>query len=208
MALNTVIMKKIQQLPSRLEEMAIGQIVFDHSEWVSLWGYMGGRDKHHRMDFILNFETLNKLLRLSGSQGDRIQMLLVERLEKGVEEPSVIDLEELYGSPLVLDQCSLEVSVTWVQDGDGGWKEDPGCLSIDEVSPLLEKKAPVLSPRAQCKQNFSRCVEQLTRSYALYLGYLELDMDEATALRKAGLEDDLKFKMAYYAWVMEQPARP
>lgn len=196
-------MQKLKILPERLKEIAISKIIFDHSEWVSLWGEMIDQGKKSRMDFLLNFDTLNKLLRLSGKTGDKIQMLLVDKIEKGIEEPSIIDLEELFNGPVTIDQCDLEVSPTWIKDETGEWKEDHTCLSIDHVSPLLEKKKQVLSAEALYKQNFFECVEVLKRSYELYLGYQEIDMDEETALQMAGLEDDLKFKMAYYAWKME-----
>lgn len=197
-------MQKLKNLPRRLEEIAISQIIFDHSEWVSLWGYMTRRGDQNRMDFILNFDTLNRLLRFSGKTGDKIQMLLVEKIEKGLEEPSVIDLEEVFGKPQVLNQCRIEVSLTGIENKEGRWVEDPNCLSIDEVLPLLEKKGPGLSQQSISKQNFTQCLEILTCSYELYLGYQEIGMDEEMALKKAELEDDLKFKMAYYAWRMNQ----
>lgn len=195
-------MQKLSKLPRQIEEIAISKIIFDRSEWVSLWGSMTHRGQKSHKDFILNFDTLNKMLRLSGKTGDKIQMLLVEKLEKGIEEPSIIDLEEIFHEPLAIDQCQLEVSITWIKDKTGEWKEDPTCLSIDHVSPLLEKKRPVLSAQSLYKQNISKCMEVLKRSYELYLGYQEIDMDEESALQMAGLEDDLKFKMAYYAWKM------
>ena len=40
----------------------------------------------------------------------------------------------------------------------------------------------------------------LAGHYALYLGYLELEFDEASARMKAELEDDMKYTLAYYAW--------
>jgi hypothetical protein len=53
-------------------------------------------------------------------------------------------------------------------------------------------------------QNLSKCEALLARFYELYLGYQELGFDEETSLQKADLEDNLKFKMAYYAWAMDR----
>ncbi|GAA4320456.1 hypothetical protein [Compostibacter hankyongensis] len=50
------------------------------------------------------------------------------------------------------------------------------------------------------KPAFADCLEVLSEPYRLYLGYLELDFEEAEALRLAGLEEDMKFRLAYYAW--------
>lgn len=199
-------MQKVKNFPARLKAIAVSHIIFDRSEWVSLWGFLPRSSGNRRMDFILTFDLLNKLLRLSGEQGDRIQMLLVDKLEGQVEEPTLIDLTAHFGKPIVFDACQLKVSPTGIQDGAGHWRTDPACLSIDDVAPLLQRTSPVLSPMAACQQNFSRCTELLAKLYALYLGYLEIGFDEQSALEKAELQDDLKFKMAYYTWQMQQAA--
>lgn len=195
-------MEKIHHLPQQLDDILIGQIIFDHSEWVSIWGFMV-RDGHtEKMDFILSFDLFNKLLRLSGEAGDRIQMLVVEKLEAGIEEPTVIDLEERLGRPQQLNQCRLEVGVTGIERNEGGWMEDPNCLCIEEVIPLVEKATSQPSRQLICKQNLTKCNEALANLYKLYLGYRELGFEEEAALQKAELADDLKFKMAYFAWEM------
>jgi hypothetical protein len=195
-------MKTVKNLPQSLDEIMIGQIIFDHSEWVSLWGYAIRNGKKERMDYILTFEMLNKLLRLSGEAGDRVQMLVVERLEKGVEEPSVIDLAEKFGGPVRFAGCRIDVSPTGVEDAHGNWREDPACLSIDEVCPRLEAKSAAVSQPSLCRQNLSTCIDVLAVSYQIFLEYQEVGFDEAAALKKAELEDDLKYKMAFYAWSM------
>jgi hypothetical protein len=199
-------MKKVKNLPLSLDEIAVSQIIFDHSEWVSLWGYMISDNHQSRMDFILTFDTLNKLLRLSGPTGDQIQMLLVDRLEQGIKEPTIIDQEELYGKPLHFNMCRIEVSKTGISDEEGIWHEDPDCLSIDAVYPLLERRNPAIAPGSSYQQQFSTCMDMLRNAYELYLGYGELGYDEETSLQKAALQDDLKFKMAYYAWQMKRSA--
>ncbi len=200
------VMEKVKNVPQFIEAIAISQIIFDHSEWVSVWGYIISRQSRIRMDFMLTFDTLNKLLRYSGETGDKVQMLLVEKFEKGLEEPTVLDLEELLGEPQFFDYCRIEVSKTGIQDKNGKWKTDPHCLSIDDISPKLHSKTPVLAPGYFHKQNLSKCTEILSSLYELYLGYQELGFDEATAIKNAELEDDLKFKMAYYAWEMKRDA--
>ncbi|HEX5555947.1 MAG TPA: hypothetical protein VFX43_22075 [Chitinophagaceae bacterium] len=197
-------MKKVESLPRSLDEIMIGQIVFDHSEWISLWGYMTHRGRKSRMDFIVTFETFNKLLRLSAEAGDPVQMLLVDQLEKGDEGPVIIDLVEHFGKPQCFDRCKIVVSNTGIMDENGHWRNDPNCLSIDEVRPHLETKTPAIALHSMYSQNLSKCEALLARFYELYLGYQELGFDEETSLQKADLEDNLKFKMAYYAWAMDR----
>lgn len=199
-------MEKVKNIPQYIEAIAISQIIFDHSEWVSVWGCIISRKSRIRMDFILTFDMLNKLLRYSGETGDKVQMLLVEKFEKGIEEPTVLDLEELLGKPQYFDHCRIEVSKTGIMNKKGEWTTDLHCLSIDDVSPKLHSKTPVLTPGYFYKQNLSKCTEVLSSLYELYLGYQELGFDEATAIKNAELDDDLKFKMAYYAWEMKKGA--
>lgn len=197
-------MENVRNLPGQLNEIFIGQIIFDHSEWVSLWGYVANGNHREKMDFILSFDLLNKLLRFSGQEGDRIQMLLVEKLEAGLEEPTIVDLEHTFGKPICLNQCRLEVGVTGIAEKNGAWKEDPACLSIEEVIPLIDKRSIQPSQHLLCRQNLDLCHEVLANLYKAYLGYLELGFEEEIALKKAELTDDLKFKMAYYAWDLAQ----
>lgn len=191
-------------LPRQLDEILVGQVIFDRSEWVSLWGYVAYRGQKEKMDFVLSFDLFNKLLRLSGKEGDRIQMLVVEKLEAGIEEPTIIDLEETYGNPPRLNQCRLIVGTTGIERENGGWVQDPACLSIEEVIPLMEKVQARPSRQLECKQKLALCHRLLSNAYKLYLGYCELGFEEETALQNAELTDDLKFQMAYYAWDLEQ----
>lgn len=197
-------MEKVHHLPQELDEIFIGQVIFDHSEWVSLWGYITLEGNREKMDFVLSFELFNKLLRLSGEAGDSIQMLVVEKLETGIEEPSIIDLESQYGRPLRLNHCRLEVAITGIERKEGGWMEDAQCLSIEEVIPLVDKRKSLPSEELLCKQNLAICNRLLANSFELYLGYKELGFEEDAAVQKAELTDDLKFKMAYFAWKMQQ----
>jgi hypothetical protein len=199
-------MDTIAKLPRRLQEITVSQIIVDHSEWVSLWGRTRWENQLIRMDFILTFEMLNKLLRFCGQTGDRIQMLLVEQLEQGLQEPSILDLEALCGGPLTLTGCLLTVSPTGIRDEMGQWQTDPRCLSIDEVQPRLQRQQTEVSPHHLCHDNLAKCHEVLVRLYELYLGYLELGFEEENALKNAELVDDLKFKMAYYAWQIARAA--
>jgi len=199
-------MKKVKNLPSALHAISIGQIIFDASEWVSIWGFMVHGGSSSRMDFILTFDQLNKLLRLSGEPGDKVQMLLVTELERyraslnDGQQPVLVDLTEHFDGPVLFDTCRIEVSPTGIQDAGGQWRTDPNCLSIDEISPLIERAVPMLSVAAASRRNMEQCREVLIKLYELYLGYLEIGFDDDSALEKAELKDDLKFKMAYYSW--------
>lgn len=189
-----------------MDHIGINRILFDHSEWVTLWGFRLIKGRKTPMDYLITFDQLNKLLRISGKEGDRIQMLIVEKLESGIEEPSVVDLEAVFGQPAFFNQCILEVSSTWTETETGALEEDKQCLSIDAVYPLLGKRQQALARKTAYRHTLLECENILAKAYEQYLGYLELDMGEEAALQLAGLDDDLKFKMAYCAWKMDQKA--
>ncbi len=155
------------------------------------------------MDFITDFDTLNRLLRLSGKTGGDIEMMLVEKMEGEWEEPMVVDIEGRHGRPLLLDRCRLKVYHPQEEDADGGLTTDKNCLFIDEVSPLLEQKTIIKIKKDPYREELNKCMELLSSAYKLYLGYLELELDDASARQKAGLEDELKFRTAFYAWRQE-----
>jgi len=177
--------------------IALRQIVMDQTEWVTLWGYQLGEQIPLKTDYVLEFETLNKLLRLHGDLGDEIQMLLVERLEGGLETAQVVDIEQIFGMPALLDRCRLRGYHPEQEVAPGHWEENPRITLIEDLVTVAPRP---MDKKNLYRQNYYKCLRLLIKSYKLYLGYLELDFDEATAMEKAGLKDEVKFKMAYYAW--------
>lgn len=186
--------------PLYLQQIAVSQILFDHSEWVTLWGFQYDQKGPVPCDFIIDFDLLNKILRYSGKTGDELQMQLVEHIERGIQEPSVVDVEALYGEPVLLDACRLRVSCAMEQAKDGSWQASPHCLFIDAVHPRFEVLPPADAQTLRRDDSLDMCVEVLARCYSLYQGYLELDFDAETAQAMAGLADDLRYRMAFLAW--------
>ncbi|MBV7532717.1 hypothetical protein [Chitinophaga sp. sic0106] len=71
-----------------------------------------------------------------------------------------------------------------------------------------EPEKPVLPPAARkdINKRIRHCVKALERNYDLYLGYLELELEDAAARQEADLTDDMKFSLAYYAWQLHHAA--
>lgn len=184
----------------QIDRLKMGQIIFDHSEWVTIWGAVETEGCFRPMNIVISFDMLNRLLRFSGKKGDDVQMKLVERLEQGTEEPSIVDLEKIFGGPVELAQCRLMAYHPRQQLRDGSVQEDLSSLFVENVQPLLEQKRLLRRPRNQARQELDECLQMLAQAYELYRGYLELDIDEEEALQKAGLEEELTYKMAYCAW--------
>lgn len=197
-------MQKLNSPIKKTDHIGINRILFDESARVTLQGFSIAAGRQKPMNYFINFDPFNKLLRLSGKDGDDIQMLVVEKLEKGIGNPSTIDLKMQLGYPVLLNHCILEISAIWTKDLSGAWIEDKKYMSIDAVYPLAKKRRQTIALQTRYRQTLVECEEMLAGCYDLYLGYLELEIDEDTALRMAELEDDLKFKIAYNAWKMNQ----
>lgn len=198
-------MQKSKKTRTNLDHIGIQNILIDHTEWVTLWGFILKDGKKINKDFLISFNQLNELLHLSGEEGSDIQMLIVEKIESGLEQPSIINLSEAFGQPVFFNHCILKVKPTWLQN-EANQRIRTNCLFIEAVYPPESHKPQALTKHAQLRQSLIDCESQLAEDYALYLGYLELDFKEDAALKHAHLEDDLKFKMAYYAWKMKKDA--
>ncbi|WP_298740917.1 hypothetical protein [uncultured Chitinophaga sp.] len=179
------------------EAISISQIILDESNYLTFWGNIRKEDGWHRCDFITNYDVLNDMLRYSGHQDDNIQMSIVQHLEDMRNIPEVIDLEAGRGEAVVFDNISFQLSRPRLQQ-HGKWIEytEGECYYITRVAPA----PPAARSAAEPQQEIDQCLALLGKSYELYLGYLELDFEDAAARQEANLTDDLKYTMAYHAW--------
>jgi hypothetical protein len=180
---------------TKCEAISISQIILDESNYLTFWGNIRREDGWHRCDFITNYDVLNDMLRYSSHQNDGIQMSIVQHLEDMRNIPEVIDLEAGRGNAVIFDNMSFQLSRPRLQQ-HGKWIEytEGECYYITKVAPQPAVETPAH------EQQIDQCLALLGKSYELYLGYLELDFEDAAARQEANLTDDLKYTMAYYAW--------
>lgn len=180
---------------TKCEAISISQIILDESNYLTFWGNIQREDGWHRCDFITNYDVLNDMLRLGAHQNDGIQMSIVQHLEDMRNIPEVIDLEAGRGEAVVFDNLSFQLSRPRLQQ-HGKWIEytEGECYYITKVTPKPAVEIPAH------EQQIDQCLALLGKSYELYLGYLELDFEDAAARQEANLTDDLKYTMAYHAW--------
>ncbi|MBV8254252.1 MAG: hypothetical protein JO154_16755 [Chitinophaga sp.] len=95
--------------------------------------------------------------------------------------------------------------VTWLEKEEIA--EEKGKIIAMPVSPAGPEQ-PGLPPAARkaINKKIRQCVKNLEGNYDLYLGYLELELDDAAARQEADLADDMKFSLAYYAWQLHHSA--
>ncbi|HEY1163536.1 MAG TPA: hypothetical protein VGE90_00180 [Chitinophaga sp.] len=181
---------------TKCEAISISQIILDESNYLTFWGNIRKEDGWHRCDFITNYDVLNDMLRYGGHQNDGIQMSIVQHLEDMRNIPEVIDLEAGRGEAVVFENLTFQFSRPRLQQ-HGKWIEytEGECYYITKVMPK-----PAVETVQEPQQQIDQCLALLGKSYELYLGYLELEFEDAAARLEANLTDDLKYTMAYHAW--------
>lgn len=181
--------------------ISITQVIMDASNYLTFWGQLQTAGGWVDCDFVANYDVLNEMLRHQAPASDQLQMIIVEKLEdmrsRPDQIPEIIDLEALLGAPMLFNKMTFHMSRPRFHREDA-WMEYTGdrCYYIQQVTPHT---APPAGPGALVRQ-MDHCMELLSKSYALYLGFVELEFDEAAARAEAGLADDLKYTMAYCAW--------
>lgn len=189
------------------EAISVAQIIMDDSNYLTFWGQVKTADGWQRCDFVTSYDVLNAMLRHAQERGDAVQMAIVQHLEDMRHIPEMIDLEAELGGAVVFNNMQFSLSRPGFRQ-HGNWVEytDGDCYYIEKVVPV-EKVMPQPAARTVAYQEqIGHCMDMLYKSYELYLGYLELDFGAEEARREAGLEDDLKYTLAYYAWQQEQAA--
>lgn len=181
---------------TKCEAISISQIILDESNYLTFWGNIRKEDGWHRCDFITNYDVLNDMLRYGGHQNDGIQMSIVQHLEDMRNIPEVIDLEAGRGEAVMFENLTFQFSRPRLQQ-HGKWIEytEGECYYITKVTPK-----PAVETVQEPQQQIDQCLALLGKSYELYLGYLELEFEDAAARLEANLTDDLKYTMAYHAW--------
>ncbi|SEW00636.1 hypothetical protein [Chitinophaga arvensicola] len=187
-----------------VQAISVGQIIMDDSNYLTLWGQALLDEVWYPCDFVTTYEVMNTLLRFSQDKHDAVQMTIVKKLEDMWRTPDMIDLEAELGAAVVFDHVLFHMRRPCLQQEDN-WEAyaDEECYYIERVIELPVD--PPLPPAARYDSNdasskMEYCIQMLHDAYSLYLGCIELELEEDAARVMAALEDDNKFSMAYYAW--------
>jgi hypothetical protein len=181
-----------------VQAFSISQVIFDDSDLVSLQVNCRIREKLMSTTFLFTFSKFNDLLRFSGDNGEKLQLLVSDKLlSQSNERPHIIDLSN---QPLVFSICQLDMC--YLIDGDDT------CFSIEEVSPLSYiQQAKNLrnnirdfnTVQLENKTQLNQALIEMASMYRYYLGLKELNLNDASAREKAGLQNEKLYKMAFCA---------
>lgn len=183
-----------------IDEILLKEIVFEanpESADVTIFGYCDNpfMKDLQRVDYYCDFSQLTDLLWHSGERGELVIEAIAEHLNLAdyEEDPISIDVEYLLGHPLKINGFSITIYRPMEQDEQGEWQEDTdeNFFIIDSLTRPAEMED-VLPLRDQLADQF-KIVEN---AYRYYLLLAEGGIDEKKARKKAGLKNNLLFKMA------------
>lgn len=181
----------------RMSAFKANRIIFDDSDLVSIdvkcrWG-----NEWINTSLLFTFRKFNDLLRFSGTTGEKMQLLVSDKLLFANEQPYVIDLEK---ESFIFSSCHLELYYIIA--------DDITCFSVEEVMPI-----PYLQQVRNLRKNISDFAEihlqnqsapkdalaEMAGMYRYYEGLKDLNLSEQAAREKSGLINDHLFKLAFHA---------
>ena len=122
------------------QEILFSEIEFFNREEVSLVGQISVNGKMEFAQYITHKNNLHRMLKNAGRMGEEIIGIIVARFKQPHEVPVRIDLQEIFGKPVLLQSCSLKLDRSFYQNDAGDWKIDfeTNLFFIDEVKPLSQ----------------------------------------------------------------------
>jgi hypothetical protein len=187
----------------KVQAFAMNKVVFDDSDLVSVSAKTRIGNELLDVTFLFTFSKFNDLLRFSGEVGEKLQLLVSDKLlSRSDERPYFIDLME---NPLVFSVCQLNLSYLI--------EADKSCLGVEDVSPLsyLQQAKNLRSNirdfnhvQLENKSQLNQALTEIAKMYRYYVGLKELNLNDNAAREKAGLQNDKLFKMAFCASMLRQ----
>ncbi len=173
------------------------RILFDDSDLVSMEVRCRIQDQIVETVLLFTFGKFNDLLRFSGSCGEKLQLLVADKLWSNEEQPYCIDIQH---ANLIFTTCAIDICYLI--------EEDSSCFSAEEVMPIsFLQQAKNLrinikdfnDVQLQKDTLLNNALQEVATAYRYYLGLIELNLNENAAREKAGLVNEKLFKMAYHA---------
>lgn len=181
-------------------KLLVEDIVFDKDTTPSVFGKVRINGRLTRVTIGLEFSELNQILMSSDELGVEISSLIKKKLSSpSVEKPMVIDIRAQFGQELKLDNCYLEVYKPQHRDrkNKNKWVEDKDPFYfVDKI--LSKKEFEKRSKEVKVKQKIQECLELIGGSYVYYQRLRRLDITDEEAKLRAGLSDELLFKLSYF----------
>lgn len=180
-----------------ISKVQVEDIVFDEHSTPSLVGKIKTGTRYSRVTIGMEFSELNQILMSSGDMGVEISNLIKKRLaDPAAEKPTVIDIRTEYGKTLRLDSCYLEVYKPQHREGQKWVEDKDNFYFVDKI--LSKKEFDKRTKEEEVKQKIQECLELVGGSYVSYQRLRRLGVTDEEAKLRAGLQDELLFKLSYF----------
>lgn len=179
-----------------ITKVQVEDIVFDDQTTPSLIGKVRTNGRLTRITIGLEFSELNQILMSSGELGIEISNNIKKRLTKqpSATTPTVIDIRSEYGQILKLDNVYLEVYKPQHRVGQKWVEEKDNLYFVDKI--LSKKEFDKKSKEEEVKQKIQECLELIGGSFVYYQRLRRLGITDEEAKLRAGLQDELLFKLS------------
>lgn len=180
-----------------VSKVQVEDILFDEHQTPSIIGKLKSGSRYIRVTMVMELSQLNQVLSSSGELGTEINQFIKKLMsspQKG--KPMSIDIRSEFGEVLHLDSCYLEVYKPQHQSR-GKWVETKdNFYFVDKI--LSKKEYDKKSKEAEVRAKIEECLELIGGSYGYYQRMRRLGITDEEAKLRAGLQDELLFKLSTF----------
>lgn len=185
------------QTDFKMNAFKANKIIFDDTDLVSMDIKCKLNEQWIHTTLLFTFRKFNDLLRFSGATGEKLQLLVSDKLLFAKEKPYIIDVET---ESFIFSNCNLDLYYLIA--------DDISCFSVEEVTPM-----PYLQQIKNLRKNISdftdvhihnqsslkNTLQEMASMYRYYEGLKDLNLSEEAAREKSGLLNEHLFKLAFHA---------
>ena len=154
-------------------------------------------DERENTDYWCEFSLLTELLSFAGSKGETISEMMSDILnDKSEESPVGVDVENVFGEPLRIDNIFLQLYKPKKKDENDEWIEEEGIYIIHSVKSLEAVESEKKFSNALANLELSEYLRLLSDLFGSYIQLVNIGFKKKEARKRVGLEDKLLFKIA------------
>lgn len=187
-----------------VENIFIKQIIFDRDFEninVTIYGLKEIPESEYleNVSYCCDFSILTDLLLLAEEKGQPINKAITDLLNLETEEnPLVIDILNVFEEVLYIDKIILQIYKPMLENEFGYWVEENPDEEFYIIDSVESKEN--FSQNQNYQQKFNDELTEyllvLNNAYQYYLQLKKVNMPDKLARKKAGLKDELLFRIA------------
>jgi len=179
-----------------IQAFEIQQVIFDHSDIVCLEARARLDNELQNVSLMFNFKQFNDLLRFMGKGSEDIQLLISDALSGNEPSPYFIDLKS---EPVCVTNVKLKINATTLFENDTFAVEEVQPIShLQQARNLQKNIKDFKGARLNKNERLKDELMKIAKMYRYYKALLGLNINEFSARKQAGLENDKLFRLAVH----------